>query len=80
MPQGDLVKLIASDDPEMEKKVKENMNRTKAKRPTKVKAEKPLDVQLEEALKNEDYEKAAQIRDLINPPKKKRGRPKKSEK
>lgn len=80
MPQGDLVKLIASDDPEMEKKVKENMNRTKAKRPTKVKAEKPLDVQLEEALKNEDYEKAAQIRDLINPPKKKRGRPKKNEK
>jgi hypothetical protein len=79
MPHGDLVKLIASDDPEMEKKVKENMNQTKAKRPTKVKPEKPLDVQLEEALAKEDYEKAAQIRDLMNPPKK-RGRPKKSEK
>jgi excinuclease UvrABC helicase subunit UvrB len=38
--------------------------------------EKPLEEQLNEALANEEYETAAKIRDLINPPKK-RGRPKK---
>jgi hypothetical protein len=38
--------------------------------------EKPLEEQLKEALANEEYERAAKIRDLINPPKK-RGRPKK---
>jgi excinuclease UvrABC helicase subunit UvrB len=39
---------------------------------------KSLEEQLDEAVKNEDYETAAAIRDLINPPKKKRGRPKKN--
>lgn len=38
--------------------------------------EKSLEEQLDEALANEEYEQAAKIRDLINPPKK-RGRPKK---
>jgi len=38
--------------------------------------EKPLEEQLQEALAIEDYETAAKIRDLMNPPKK-RGRPKK---
>ena len=41
--------------------------------------EKSLQEQLDEAIANEEYEKAAQIRDLMNPPKK-IGRPKKSEK
>jgi excinuclease UvrABC helicase subunit UvrB len=59
---GDIVKVIASDNP----------NNLKG-------PEKSLQEQLDEAIANEEYEKAAQIRDLMNPPKKK-GRPKKSEK
>lgn len=39
-----------------------------------------IEEQLEKAVQEEDYEKAAKLRDLINPPKKKRGRPKKVEK
>jgi protein-arginine kinase activator protein McsA len=36
-----------------------------------------LELQLEEALEREDYERAAEIRDLLNPPKRRRkGRPK----
>jgi hypothetical protein len=37
------------------------------------------EIQLQEAVEAEDFEKAAQIRDLINPPKKRRGRKPKSE-
>jgi excinuclease UvrABC helicase subunit UvrB len=61
-PNGDIVKLIVSDNP------------NNLKEP-----EKSLQEQLDEAIANEEYEKAAQIRDLMNPPKK-IGRPKKSEK
>jgi hypothetical protein len=49
-------------------------------KPAPKKPEKPLELQLQEALEKEDYEKAAEIRDLMSPPKKKRGRPKKVEK
>lgn len=70
-PTGDFVKVIVTDKPlSKEKPV--------VKKSKKV-VEKPLQQQLDEAIDNEDYEKAAQIRDLMNPPKK-RGRPKKSEK
>ena len=70
-PTGDFVKVIVTDKPlSKEKPV--------VKKSKKV-VEKPLQQQLDEAIANEDYEKAAQIRDLMNPPKK-RGRPKKSEK
>lgn len=69
--EGAIIETLMSDDPSyfgdtaiFEKKV--------------TKPEKPLDLQLQEALEKEDYEKAAEIRDLMNPPKKKRGRPKKS--
>jgi hypothetical protein len=68
-PTGDLVKVIVTDKPFSNEKAKS----------TKKVAEKPLQQQLDEAIAKEDYEKAAKIRDLINPPKK-RGRPKKSEK
>lgn len=64
---GDIVKVIASDKPIV------------ATDSVEVEV-KPLAQQLEEALKNEDYLKAAEIRDLMNPPKKKVGRPKKEEK
>jgi excinuclease UvrABC helicase subunit UvrB len=39
--------------------------------------EKTLQEQLDEAINNENYEKAAQIRDLMNPPKKKKSTKKK---
>lgn len=71
--EGAIIETLMSDDPNyfgdmaiFEKKV--------------TKPEKPLDLQLQEALEKEDYEKAAEIRDLMKPPKKKRGRPKKVEK
>jgi len=66
-PQGDIVKVVVTDQPIV---------------PTKsVTVEiKSLQEQLDEAIANEDYLKAAEIRDLMNPPKKRRGRPKKSEK
>ena len=70
-PTGDFVKVIVTDKPLSEEK-------PMIKKSKKV-VEKPLQQQLDEAIANEDYEKAAQIRDLMNPPKKK-GRPKKSEK
>ena len=63
-PTGDIVKLIIKDVPN-------NSIDTSVD-------EKPLDVQLSEALAKEDYEKAAKLRDLINPPKRKVGRPKKT--
>jgi hypothetical protein len=66
-PTGDFVKVIVTDKP---------LSNEKAK-PTKKVAEKPLQQQLDEAIATEDYEKAAKIRDLMNPPKKK-GRPKKN--
>jgi hypothetical protein len=68
-PEGDIVKLVVSDKP--------FTNSPKGK---KVVNQKLLQEQLEEALANEDYLKAAELRDKLNPPKKKRGRPKKSEK
>jgi hypothetical protein len=80
--KGDFVSRLASDNPKFfgenisfENISFENIsfeNITKPKKP-----EKSLEFQLKEALEKEDYEKAAEIRDLINPPKKKRGRPKK---
>jgi len=66
---GDIVKLIVSDRP---------FNDTPKEKP--VVKQKSLQEQLDEALANEDYLKAAELRDKLNPPKKKRGRPKKSEK
>ncbi len=62
-PTGDIIKLIINDAP--------NPIDTSVD-------EKPLAVQLTEALANEEYEKAAKLRDLISPPKKKVGRPKKT--
>lgn len=50
-PKGDLVKLIVSDDPSL-------INTPKF--------EKPLEEQLKEAVENEEYEKAAAIRDKMN--------------
>jgi hypothetical protein len=64
---GDFIKVIVTDRP---------FSNEKAKSTNKV-VEKPLQQQLDEAIAKEDYEKAAKIRDLINPPKK-RGRPKKA--
>lgn len=60
-PTGDLVKVIVTDKPFSNEKAK----------PTKKIVEKPLQQQLDEAIATEDYEKAAKIRDLMNPPKKK---------
>jgi protein-arginine kinase activator protein McsA len=48
------------------------------KKPSQKVVEKTLEIQLQEALEVEDFEKAAQLRDLINPPKRK-GRPRKTE-
>lgn len=50
-PDGDMVKLIVTDDPSLI-----------LAPPTP----KPLQVQLDEAIADEDYEKAAAIRDIIN--------------
>jgi TusA-related sulfurtransferase len=66
-PSGDIVKVIVSDRP-----FATNI-------PTTVKI-KSLQEQLDEAIANEDYLKAAEIRDLINPPKKKRASRKKTDK
>ena len=66
-PSGDIVKVIVSDRP-----FETNI-------PTTVKI-KSLQEQLDEAIANEDYLKAAEIRDLINPPKKKRASRKKTDK
>jgi hypothetical protein len=63
-PTGDIVKLIINDAPN--KPIDTSVD------------EKPLDVQLTEAIAKEDYEKAAKLRDLISPPKRKVGRPKKT--
>jgi len=70
-PTGDLVKIIVTDRPFSKEKPQH--------KPAKKVDDKSLQQQLDEAIANEDYEKAAKIRDLMNPPKK-RGRPKKSEK
>lgn len=83
--QGDIIKTVMSDDPtvfgEGVKFEKVPRGKEALKEAVKKAAkEKPLDLQLQEALEKEDYEKAAEIRDLMNPPKKKRGRPKKLEK
>ena len=66
-PSGDIVKVIVSDRP-----FATNI-------PTTVKI-KSLQEQLDEAIANEDYLKAAEIRDLINTPKKKRAYRKKTNK
>jgi hypothetical protein len=54
-PNGDLIKLLISDDPTL-------INAPKF--------EKPLQEQLDEAVAEENYEKAAAIRDRMNPKKK----------
>ena len=58
-PNGDIVKVVVSDRPFA------TNNSTSPKT-------KSLQEQLDEAVANEDYLKAAEIRDLMNPPKKKR--------
>jgi hypothetical protein len=73
--KGDFISRLASDNPNF---FGENISFENIAKPKK--PEKPLELQLEEALEKEDYEKAAEIRDLMSPPKKKRGRPKKVEK
>jgi hypothetical protein len=77
--EGDIIKTLMSDDPKF---FGDDIKYESFVKP-KIKPEVPtesLEVQLQKALDREDYEKAAEIRDLMNPPKKKRGRPKKSEK
>jgi hypothetical protein len=70
---GDMVKTVMSDDPKV---FGDNIEFEDENVPSK-KKEKPLELQLEEALEREDYERAAEIRDLLNPPKRRRkGRPK----
>jgi hypothetical protein len=70
---GDMVKTVMSDDPSV---FGDNIEFEDENVSTK-KKEKPLELQLEEALEREDYERAAEIRDLLNPPKRRRkGRPK----
>lgn len=71
-PTGRIMKLLVSDDPSQFIKQTQKVNK-------KV-DEKTLEIQLQEAVEAEDFEKAAKIRDLINPPKKRRGRKPKSEK
>ena len=68
-PNGDIVKLVVSDRP---------FNNTPKEKP--VVKEKSIQEQLDEAIAKEDYLKAAELRDKLNPPKKKVGRPRKSEK
>lgn len=70
---GDMVKTVMSDDPKV---FGDNIEFEDENVPSK-KKEIPLELQLEEALEREDYERAAEIRDLLNPPKRRRkGRPK----
>lgn len=64
---GDIVKIIMSDKPNFVNNIIEQ-----PKTP-----EIPLQQQLKDAIANENFEEAARIRDLITPPKKKIGRPKK---
>jgi protein-arginine kinase activator protein McsA len=67
---GDIVKLLVSDDPT------HFITKSQDKKPSQKVVQKTLEIQLEEALAVEDFEKAAELRDLLNPPKR-RGRPKK---
>jgi protein-arginine kinase activator protein McsA len=69
---GDIIKLLVSDNPN------NFIKKTKDKKPSQKVVQKTLEIQLEEALSLEDFERAAELRDLINPPKKK-GRPRKTE-
>ena len=73
-PTGQIMKLLVSDDPS------KFIKQTQTQKVNKKVVEKTLEIQLQEAVEAEDFEKAAQIRDLINPPKKRRGRKPKSEK
>jgi len=61
---GEIVKLSVSNDP--------NIIGDSSK------ILKPIEEQLAEAIKNEDYERAAILRDSLTPQKRKRGRPKKN--
>lgn len=72
-PTGQIMKLLVSDDPS------KFIKQTQTQKVNKKVVEKTLEIQLQEAVEAEDFEKAAQIRDLINPPKKRRGRKPKSE-
>ena len=72
-PTGQIMKLLVSDDPS------NFIKNSQSKKPSKKVVEKTLEIQLEEALSVENFERAAELRDLINPPKKK-GRPRKTEK
>jgi hypothetical protein len=72
-PTGQIMKLLVSDDPS------KFIKQTQTQKVSKKVVEKTLEIQLQEAVEAEDFEKAAQIRDLINPPKKRRGRKPKSE-
>jgi len=56
-PQGDIVKVIVTDDP---KRLGGRVEEPKL-------VEKTLEEQLQEALEKEDYEKAAELRDKMNP-------------
>ena len=69
---GDIIKLLVSDNPD------NFITKTQNKKPTQKVVKKTLEIQLDEALAVEDFERAAELRDLINPPKKK-GRPRKTE-
>lgn len=72
---GDIVKMIMSDEPSV---FGDNIEFDGEEVLSK-KKEKSLETQLKEALESENYERAAEIRDLLNPPKKRRkGRPKKT--
>lgn len=70
---GDIIKLLVSDNPN------NFTTKTKDKKPSQKVVQKTLEIQLEEALAVENFERAAELRDLINPPKKK-GRPRKANK
>jgi len=65
---GDFVKIVASDNPNDFKQSKVDVTQDT------IAGEKVLQEQLAEAIAKEDFEKAAEIRDLLNPPKKKRTR------
>ena len=74
---GDIFKTVMSDDPSIfGDNIKFDGEEVLSK-----KKEKSLETQLKEALESENYERAAEIRDLLNPPKRtRRGRPKKLDK
>lgn len=73
--KGEVVKTIVSDDPNA---FRENPILEKKQDKTEQQDLDTLKLELEKALEVEDFEKAAHLRDLINPPKKKKGRPKKN--